>query len=78
MDISSVLANIPAMPPPPGVKSNFDHPETDSQIFIIVSSIFTAIPVIAVIMRIFSRSVLSSQKLWWDDGKFIVNYKYAI
>ncbi|KAF2478405.1 uncharacterized protein BDR25DRAFT_365656 [Lindgomyces ingoldianus] len=58
---------MPAMQPPLGVQSNFDNPRTDGRVLVIVGTVFTVIPFIAVILRLYVRKVVSSQKILWDD-----------
>ena len=63
------LETEPVMPPPPGVESNFDDPESYAPVVIAVSSVFTSLMIIAVLVRILVRSRIHKQ--WgWDDCKF--------
>ena len=73
----AILANMPAMMPPPGVQSNFDNPHTDGNVLIIVGTIFTVLPFIAVIIRLYVRKIVSQQKIWWDDGELFANLSYT-
>lgn len=68
-DLAALMANMPVMPPPKGVKSNFDNPQTDGSVLIIVGTIFTILPFLAVVLRLYVRKVISSQQIWWDDGR---------
>lgn len=49
------LEDIPGLPPPPGVASNFSAPNDRGRINIIVLSIFLAIFYLFVVLRMYSK-----------------------
>ncbi|KAF2258647.1 hypothetical protein CC78DRAFT_586876 [Lojkania enalia] len=49
------MANLPLQTPPPGVNSNFDNPETTGPVVVITLSIFLAIALLTVPLRIYCR-----------------------
>lgn len=67
---TGVLANYPAMTPPPGVLPNFDHPQTDGKVLIVVETISSILPFIAVVLRLYMWKCVSRQPIWWDDGQW--------
>ena len=61
------LANLPMVPPPPGVASNFNDPETRARPCIIIAIICLSLIWPVVVMRVYSKSwVLKT--FGWDDG----------
>ncbi|KAF1948955.1 hypothetical protein CC80DRAFT_497863 [Byssothecium circinans] len=63
------FSNIPVMPPPKGMKSNFDNPATNATSTLIVNWIFTPLALIATLIRLYTRTTLSrDQRLGWDDA----------
>ncbi|KAI5277182.1 hypothetical protein KEM54_005078, partial [Ascosphaera aggregata] len=50
--------SVPAMPPPPGVQSNFVDPETCKSQLVIIQSIFLPVAVIATALRFWTRAVV--------------------
>lgn len=58
--------NIPAIPPPPGVVSNFNNPKTLAPSLIAVNATFLSLMLIAVSIRIYSRGFIV-RALGWDD-----------
>ncbi|KAF2875744.1 hypothetical protein BDV95DRAFT_562487 [Massariosphaeria phaeospora] len=63
------LANIPALPPPPGVNSEFDNP-TDTMVkpLKLVNLVFVSLATITVAVRLVTRKFISHQRLSWDDA----------
>ena len=61
--------NIPAIPPPPGVVSNFENPETLASSIIGVNVTFLSLMLIVVFIRIYARSFIV-RSLGWDDCTF--------
>jgi hypothetical protein len=60
--------NIPARPPPPGVTSNFDHPQSRAIAAHIGMGICIGITSVLIILRVYVK--LTVTKLWgWDDCK---------
>ncbi|KAI1738012.1 hypothetical protein F4680DRAFT_426821 [Xylaria scruposa] len=55
-----------ALPPPPGVEPNFNDPFNRGPIYIIIASIFLALPTIFVGIRLWARIVIQRSP-WWDD-----------
>ena len=62
------LSEIPALQPPPGVKSNFVDPPSYANALIAVNAVFLAFMLIALTIRIFTKSILL-HSLGWDDCK---------
>ncbi|KAF2687354.1 hypothetical protein K458DRAFT_429292 [Lentithecium fluviatile CBS 122367] len=60
------LANMPGMPPPSGVKSNFVNPETQAPQCIAIVSIFLGIMIITLAMRLYTR-IYVVKRTGWDD-----------
>jgi hypothetical protein len=50
------LTKIPAAPPPPGVKSNFNNPDNYKTQNIILHSIVLSLVTLAVLMRVYTRA----------------------
>jgi hypothetical protein len=68
-DISpNVLAQLPALPPPLGVKSNFDNPPNHDASLIVTNTFFLAAMLSVVTIRIYTRSVIIHE-IGWDDCK---------
>ncbi|KAF7510577.1 hypothetical protein GJ744_006189 [Endocarpon pusillum] len=63
MDLSK---NIPALPPPDGVQSQFDHPRTLASSLIAVNATFLPLMIIAVGTRLYTRTFIANA-LGWDD-----------
>lgn len=78
MSYPSVFASIPAIPPPPGIKSNFDNPRTLKSSFVAVNATFLSLMVIVVAIRTYSRGVIA-RAMGWDDCmlSILVNCKAA-
>ena len=53
-----VLLNGPAMPPPPGVTSDFDHPLSDYTVHIVMLTLFITFSTISVLMRMYTKLFL--------------------
>jgi hypothetical protein len=49
--IPAAIWNLPALRPPPGVKSNFENPETRSREIIVINAVFLTLMLVAVLMR---------------------------
>ncbi|KAI1274071.1 hypothetical protein F5Y07DRAFT_224218 [Xylaria sp. FL0933] len=49
------LEQIPALPPPPGVQSDFDHPETREELAKIVAGLTYALMLVFLTLRIYAR-----------------------
>ena len=62
------LENIPALAPPKGEQSNFDHPRTLASSIIILNAIFVALMFCTVTIRLYTRAFLA-RALGWDDCK---------
>ncbi|KAM3075771.1 hypothetical protein ACMFMG_007897 [Clarireedia jacksonii] len=59
-------ATFPAAPPPEGVKSNFDHPANHDASLIALNTIFLALTIIVVTMRLYAKGAVM-HTLGWDD-----------
>ena len=64
------LRNIPALPPPDGTYSNFEHPQTLASSLIIVNAIFLSLMLGGVALRLYTRAILA-RALGWDDCRLI-------
>lgn len=62
------LANIPLLPPPLGVMPNFVNPENRASILIIISTIFLALLLPFVVLRLYTR-IWITRTFDLDDGK---------
>ena len=60
------LKNIPALPPPKGIYSNLDHPQTLASSLIVVNAIFLSLMIVAVGIRLYTR-VFLARATGWDD-----------
>lgn len=61
------FSQIPSMPPPPGVTSNFVNPENNSSILIIVCTICLVFLLLFVSLRMYTRLWIS-RSFGLDDG----------
>ena len=68
---SDFLRDFPAMPPPPGIESNFDNPPSLALHLIVVNAVFVALMAITVGIRLYVR-VFITKALGWDDCKLVV------
>ena len=50
-----VLAQTPAITPPPGIVSNFEHPPTNVQLFYVVASLLLALSIIFLGSRVYQK-----------------------
>ncbi|KAL8654919.1 MAG: hypothetical protein Q9226_003243 [Calogaya cf. arnoldii] len=67
VDFSSpFFETFPALPPPPGVRSNFDNPVTRGPDVVIASSICLTLMLSLVVMRFYTKIAIK-RKLGWDD-----------
>lgn len=62
------LSQIPAGRPPPGVVPNFKNPESLADSVIIVNSIFLALMLVFLTIRIYTKQFIA-HGLGWDDCK---------
>jgi hypothetical protein len=62
------LAKIPVLPPPLGVMPNFVNPENRASILIIISTIFLALLLPFVVLRLYTR-IWITRTFGLDDGK---------
>lgn len=69
--MSDILATIPLVPPPPGVKSNFVNPPSTGNSVTITASIFLGFQIIFYGLRMYTRAFVA-HKFRWDDCKFVV------
>lgn len=65
----SRLDQIPALPPPPGVQSNFDNPETREELARIVVGLTYGLMLVFLALRIYAR-VSITNSLGVDDCEF--------
>ena len=64
----SDFSNLPALPPPPGVVSDFVHPHTRAKETIAISAICLSLMFPIVIMRLYSRLWIA-RSFRGDDGE---------
>jgi hypothetical protein len=62
----SLLDQIPALPPPPGVQSHFEHPETREDLAKIVVGLTYGLMLVFLAMRIYTR-IRITNSLGVDD-----------
>ena len=62
--------NLPALPPPKGVDSQFDHPRSLAPSIIAVNATFLPLMIIAVGVRLYTRKFVANA-LGWDDCKLV-------
>ncbi|KAI9375556.1 hypothetical protein BJX61DRAFT_549254 [Aspergillus egyptiacus] len=61
----------PAVPPPPGVESNFDDPPSRQPAIIAMLAVFVSLMLLAVLVRVYARARIL--KSWgWDDTTCIL------
>jgi hypothetical protein len=66
----------PAMPPPPGFKTNFVDPPSQQPAIIAMSAVFISLMLLAVSVRAYTRTLIL--KSWgWDDSKSLHSYRVA-
>ncbi|KAH7074913.1 hypothetical protein BKA63DRAFT_513979 [Paraphoma chrysanthemicola] len=68
--IPAALWNLPAIRPPAGIKSNFDHPETRAREIIIINAVFLGLMLLTVVMRFCVRRSGNTAFSW--DGLMCV------
>lgn len=64
----SILDEEPAIPPPPGITSNFVSPENKAAGFYATASVFLAIALALFAARIYVKGFIT-RKATWDDCK---------
>jgi hypothetical protein len=64
----SALAQVPAMQPPVGTTSNFIDPPSRNAAIIALNSVFLALMVPMVSIRLYVKAHVL-HKIWWDDCK---------
>ena len=62
------IENIPALAPPKGDQSNFDHPRTVASSINILNAVFVSLMFCVVTIRLYTRACLA-RALGWDDCK---------
>lgn len=64
------IADLPAMMPPRGVKSNFVSPETSTAGLMAVNWLFTSLAALMIFVRMLTRGTLKREQGYgWDDRK---------
>ena len=63
-------SSLPALPPPPGVSSNFDHPRTEVSSIIIVNCVSIVIMVVFVNIQLYTKVRITRSFPRHDDSKF--------
>ena len=65
----SALLLMPALPPPPGIKSDFDTPPTNHLLISVLNGLFLGLALFFLIIRVYTRSTLpEGHRISWDDG----------
>ena len=64
------ITNIPVLLPPPGVRPNFDNPESNSQTFFVVTSILLVIATLLTANRVYAKTCII-RKYTTDDCRFL-------
>ena len=64
-----MLAELPALQPPPGITSNFVDPVTNGYQLVGVGSFLLALMILFVLNRFYTK-IFISKKFKWDDRKF--------
>ena len=62
---------LPALDPPPGVVSDFIHPENKGQVLVAVNGVLSALMLIFIVVRAYTKVVLT-KKLSWDDLTILI------
>lgn len=62
------MDEMPALPPPPGEKSNFVDPVYDGNRFVVVNVVFLFISFMSVVIRLWTRTFIA-RGYRWDDCK---------
>ena len=65
---STASAIVPGLTPPPGVTSNFVNPPSQSNITIIVMTVYLVLTTPLVILRMYTRAFVKGP-VKWDDCK---------
>jgi hypothetical protein len=76
-ELFAILATTPLIPPPPGKKSNFAHPESRANELVVTSSIFLVFVVAFSCNRVYVKLRLK-KKVNWDDGTLMVAFLLTI
>ena len=58
-----------ALPPPPGVRPNFEHPESDGYRLVVVTVIFLLLASFVLSLRIYTRRIIV-HAIGYDDCKY--------
>lgn len=66
--VKSMDWNIPSLPPPPGVTSNFKNPESKGYESIITTTICLSLMTPVFVLRLYSKAFVT-RSLGWDDCK---------
>ncbi|CAG8972750.1 hypothetical protein HYALB_00006841 [Hymenoscyphus albidus] len=74
---SEVLAQYPALAPPPGVEPNLNIPESRAHSVIVASGVFTAILLIFVILRMYAK-VFVSKSVGWEDAACVMGTIFSV
>lgn len=64
------LWTIPAIPPPPGVISNFDDPHSLGTSPVVVHTAFLGLNLRAVAVRLYTKKVVQGRRYDWSDGMY--------
>ena len=64
------LSQMPALEPPPGVKPNFTNPESRAPDVLLTTGIITALMLIFVLLRLYTKAVVL-KSFGWEDGEHV-------
>lgn len=66
----TAMSEVPTIPPPFGVASQFDDPPSQTATLVIVSSISLALMVICSVLQVYTRTFLLGLPFGLEDGKY--------
>lgn len=67
-EIERIILNGPALPPPPGVQSNFDNPDTLSVYVVPTITLAITFSTLALLMRMYTQRAIG-KPMYWEDRK---------
>ncbi|KAH8748435.1 hypothetical protein F5883DRAFT_239441 [Diaporthe sp. PMI_573] len=65
------------LPPPPGVRPNFKHPESIGYLLVIVTAVFLPFASLVVILRLYTRRVIV-RAIGYDDYTIILGWFFSV
>ncbi|CAG8956288.1 hypothetical protein HYFRA_00003668 [Hymenoscyphus fraxineus] len=76
-ELLAFLGNTPAIPPPPGIVSNFLDPENHGAAQVKATSILLAVTLVFFLSRVYVKLFLT-KKVTWDDGTIVLAVLSAV